>query len=91
MTLGKHGLRGGMTPRPAHRVLPACSRTVRFIRLKKLVIAISKMLASRARRKVQTIERPTGVGREQREVVQAFVAAARRGDFEEFLRYSTPR
>jgi RNA polymerase sigma factor (sigma-70 family) len=48
--------------------------------------AATKMLASRARRKVQTIERPTGLGREQREVVQAFLAAARHGDFEELLR-----
>ncbi|MFD5270873.1 sigma-70 family RNA polymerase sigma factor [Streptomyces sp. NPDC058335] len=52
--------------------------------------AASKMLASRARRKVQAIERPTGVGREQREVVQAFLAAARRGDFEELLRVLDP-
>ncbi|MEU9287853.1 sigma-70 family RNA polymerase sigma factor [Streptomyces sp. NPDC048275] len=52
--------------------------------------AATKMLASRARRKVQTIERPTGVGREQREVVQAFLTAARRGDFEELLRVLDP-
>ncbi|MET9382266.1 hypothetical protein ABZY09_14600, partial [Streptomyces sp. NPDC002928] len=52
--------------------------------------AATKMLASRARRKVQTIERPTGVGREQRKVVQAFLAAARRGDFEELLRILDP-
>ncbi|WP_371580054.1 sigma-70 family RNA polymerase sigma factor [Streptomyces sp. NBC_01314] len=52
--------------------------------------AATKMLASRARRKVRTIERPTGVGREQREVVQAFLAAARRGDFEELLRVLDP-
>src|ERR1700754_2602653 len=52
--------------------------------------AATKMLASRARRKVQTIERPTGVGREQRDVVQAFMAAARRGDFEELLRVLDP-
>jgi RNA polymerase sigma-70 factor (ECF subfamily) len=53
-------------------------------------IAATKMLASRARRKVQTIERPTGVGREQRDEVQAFLAAARRGDFEELLRVLDP-
>ncbi|HZU56174.1 MAG TPA: sigma-70 family RNA polymerase sigma factor, partial [Actinocrinis sp.] len=52
--------------------------------------AAAKMLASRARRKVQRIERPTGVGRQQREVVQAFLAAARRGDFEELLRILDP-
>jgi RNA polymerase sigma factor (sigma-70 family) len=52
--------------------------------------AATKMLASRARRKVQTIERPTGLGREQREVVQAFLAAARHGDFEELLRVLDP-
>ena len=52
--------------------------------------AAAKMLASRARRKVQAFERPTGVGREQREVVQAFLAAARRGDFEELLRVLDP-
>ncbi|MFE9674501.1 sigma-70 family RNA polymerase sigma factor [Streptomyces sp. NPDC006259] len=50
----------------------------------------TKMLASRARRKVQTMERPTGVGREQRQVVQAFLTAARRGDFEELLRVLDP-
>ncbi|MCX5366529.1 sigma-70 family RNA polymerase sigma factor [Streptomyces sp. NBC_00124] len=52
--------------------------------------AATKMLASRARRKVQAMERPTGVGREQREVVRAFLAAARRGDFEELLRLLDP-
>ncbi|GHC80013.1 sigma-70 family RNA polymerase sigma factor [Streptomyces flavofungini] len=52
--------------------------------------AATKMLASRARRKVRTIERPIDVGREQREVVQAFLAAARRGDFEELLRVLDP-
>jgi RNA polymerase sigma-70 factor (ECF subfamily) len=52
--------------------------------------AATKMLASRARRKVRATERPTGVGREQREVVQAFLAAARRGDFEGLLRVLDP-
>ncbi|MFI8951543.1 sigma-70 family RNA polymerase sigma factor [Streptomyces sp. NPDC053750] len=50
----------------------------------------TKMLASRARRKVQASERPTVVGREQREVVQAFLAAARRGDFDGLLRVLDP-
>lgn len=52
--------------------------------------AATKMLASRARRKVRAVERPTGVGREQRAVVEAFLAAARRGDFEELLRVLDP-
>ncbi|MFG2647765.1 sigma-70 family RNA polymerase sigma factor [Streptomyces sp. NPDC048436] len=50
----------------------------------------AKMLASRARRKVRSTERPAGGGREQREVVQAFLAAARRGEFEELLRVLDP-
>jgi RNA polymerase sigma-70 factor (ECF subfamily) len=50
----------------------------------------TKMLASRARRKVQATGRPEAVGREQREVVQAFLAAARRGDFEGLLRVLDP-
>ena len=49
----------------------------------------TKMLASRARRKVQAKERPTA-GREQREVVQAFLKAARDGDFEALLRVLDP-
>ncbi len=52
--------------------------------------AAAKMLASRARGKVRAAERPTGAGREQREVVQAFLAAARRGDFQELLRVLDP-
>ena len=52
--------------------------------------AAAKMLASRARRKVRAIERPTAVGREQREVVEAFLAAARGGDFEGLLRVLDP-
>jgi RNA polymerase sigma factor (sigma-70 family) len=50
----------------------------------------AKMLASRARRKVQAGERPTAAGREQREVVRAFLAAARNGDFEALLRVLDP-
>ncbi|GAA3124362.1 sigma-70 family RNA polymerase sigma factor [Streptosporangium carneum] len=50
----------------------------------------TKMLASRARRKVQATGQPTPAGREQREVVQAFLAAARRGDFEGLLRVLDP-
>ncbi|TQS29331.1 sigma-70 family RNA polymerase sigma factor [Microbispora sp. KK1-11] len=52
--------------------------------------AATKMLASRARRKVQTTEHPAAAGREQREVVQAFLAAAHRGDFEGLLRVLDP-
>ncbi|MGW0810155.1 sigma-70 family RNA polymerase sigma factor [Nonomuraea sp. NPDC002799] len=51
----------------------------------------TKMLASRARRKVQGAERPAGVRREQREVVRAFLAAARHGDFEALLRVLDPQ
>jgi RNA polymerase sigma-70 factor (ECF subfamily) len=50
----------------------------------------TKMLASRARRKVQATERPAAGGPEQREVVQAFLAAARAGDFEGLLRVLDP-
>ncbi|MBE3012748.1 sigma-70 family RNA polymerase sigma factor [Microbispora sp. NEAU-D428] len=52
--------------------------------------AAAKMLASRARRKVQAAEHPTAAGREQREVIQAFLSAARRGDFEGLLRVLDP-
>ncbi|MEU6578749.1 sigma-70 family RNA polymerase sigma factor [Streptomyces sp. NPDC046805] len=52
--------------------------------------AATKMLASRARRKVQAADRPAGDVREQREVVRAFLAAARRGDFEGLLRVLDP-
>jgi RNA polymerase sigma-70 factor (ECF subfamily) len=52
--------------------------------------AAAKMLASRARRKVQDSRRPAGAGREQRAVVTAFLAAARHGDFEELLRLLDP-
>ncbi|MEU7938255.1 sigma-70 family RNA polymerase sigma factor [Microbispora bryophytorum] len=50
----------------------------------------AKMLASRARRKVQTTEHPAPAGPQQREVVQAFLAAAHRGDFEGLLRVLDP-
>jgi RNA polymerase sigma-70 factor (ECF subfamily) len=50
----------------------------------------AKMLASRARRKVRATGRPAAVGREQREVVRAFLAAARRGDFDALLRILDP-
>jgi RNA polymerase sigma factor (sigma-70 family) len=50
----------------------------------------TKMLASRARRKVRANESPTAAGPEQREVVQAFLTAARHGDFEGLLRVLDP-
>ncbi|MFI6299294.1 sigma-70 family RNA polymerase sigma factor [Nonomuraea sp. NPDC050790] len=50
----------------------------------------TKMIASRARRKVQATDRPLGPGREHQEVVGAFVAAARGGDFEALLRVLDP-
>lgn len=54
----------------------------------------AKMLASRARGKVRANTQepgpPRAAGREQREVVQAFLAAAHRGDFEGLLRVLDP-
>ncbi|WP_327588375.1 sigma-70 family RNA polymerase sigma factor [Nonomuraea sp. NBC_00507] len=50
----------------------------------------TKMIASRARRKVQATDRPAGPGREHQEVVQAFRAAALSGDFEALLRVLDP-
>ena len=50
----------------------------------------TKMLASRARRKVRATERTTAAGPERREVVRAFLAAARQGDFEGLLRVLDP-
>jgi RNA polymerase sigma factor (sigma-70 family) len=50
----------------------------------------TKMLASRARRKVQETRRPSDERRRQRAVVDAFLAAARGGDFEELLRLLDP-
>jgi RNA polymerase sigma-70 factor (ECF subfamily) len=50
----------------------------------------TKMLASRARKKVQAAQRPTSAGRQQREVAQAFLAAARDGEFEQLLQVLHP-
>ncbi|MEQ4723191.1 sigma-70 family RNA polymerase sigma factor [Nonomuraea sp. B19D2] len=50
----------------------------------------TKMIASRARRKVQATERPMAAAREQREVINAFRAAAGDGDFEALLRVLDP-
>ncbi|WP_316745854.1 sigma-70 family RNA polymerase sigma factor [Streptomyces sp. MK7] len=52
--------------------------------------AAAKMLASRARRKVQGADRPADGGQQQRALVQAFLTAARLGDFEELLRVLHP-
>lgn len=52
-----------------------------------------KMLASRARRKVQDVPAPAGGRRrkaEQREVIDAFLTAARDGDFDALLRVLDP-
>ncbi|OFE15600.1 RNA polymerase subunit sigma-70 [Humibacillus sp. DSM 29435] len=49
----------------------------------------AKMLASRARRKVQGAPQPADT-RQQREVVEAFLAAARNGDFDGLLRVLHP-
>jgi RNA polymerase sigma-70 factor (ECF subfamily) len=50
----------------------------------------AKMLASRARRKVHDTPRPTDERQQQRAVVDAFLAAARSGDFEGLLRVLDP-
>jgi RNA polymerase sigma factor (sigma-70 family) len=50
----------------------------------------TKMLASRARRKVQDTPRANEERQQQRAVVDAFVAAARSGDFEGLLRVLDP-
>lgn len=50
----------------------------------------SKMLASRARRKIQGAHRRTDERQQQRAVIGAFLAAARAGDFEGLLRVLDP-
>jgi RNA polymerase sigma factor (sigma-70 family) len=50
----------------------------------------TKVLASRARRKVQATPRPAEERQQQRAVVDAFLAAARSGDFEGLLRVLDP-
>ncbi|AKU14893.1 sigma-70 family RNA polymerase sigma factor [Luteipulveratus mongoliensis] len=50
----------------------------------------SKMLASRARRKVQDSHRPSDEPRQQRAVVDAFLAASQAGDFEGLLTVLDP-
>ncbi|KZM69077.1 sigma-70 family RNA polymerase sigma factor [Nocardia terpenica] len=50
----------------------------------------TKMIGSRARRKIQAADRSAGASRAHREVVQAFQAAALDGDFEALLRVLDP-
>ncbi|MEE6281844.1 sigma-70 family RNA polymerase sigma factor [Georgenia sunbinii] len=50
----------------------------------------SKMLASRARRKVRDSPRTTAERQEQRDVVDAFIAAARDGNFDRLLEVLDP-
>jgi RNA polymerase sigma-70 factor (ECF subfamily) len=50
----------------------------------------TKTLTSRARRKVQAAQQPASAGRQQREVVRAFLAAARDGRFEQLLQVLHP-
>ncbi|CAL9408280.1 MULTISPECIES: sigma-70 family RNA polymerase sigma factor [unclassified Streptomyces] len=50
----------------------------------------TKMLTSRARRKVRNAQGPTGTGRQGREVVRAFLAAAGDGRFERLLEVLHP-
>lgn len=50
----------------------------------------TKMLASRARRKVRSAPLPSDERRQQRAVVEAFLAAAREGDFESLLQLLHP-
>ncbi|MFI6316837.1 sigma-70 family RNA polymerase sigma factor [Nonomuraea sp. NPDC050556] len=50
----------------------------------------TKMIASRARRKVRSTDRSAGPGREHDEAVKAFRAAAVGGDFEALLRVLDP-
>ncbi|MDF2744867.1 MAG: putative polymerase sigma factor [Actinomycetia bacterium] len=53
--------------------------------------AAARQLASRARRRVQGAEAPEGDRARQRLVVEAFLAASRKGDFEALLRLLDPR
>ncbi|MEU3490969.1 hypothetical protein [Streptomyces massasporeus] len=50
----------------------------------------TKMLAGRARRKIRDARQPASAGRQQSEVVQAFLATARDGRLEELLRVLHP-
>ncbi|MFG2100070.1 sigma-70 family RNA polymerase sigma factor [Micromonospora echinaurantiaca] len=53
--------------------------------------AAAKMMAIRARRKVRGADRPSDGRRRQRQVVDAFLGAARNGDFEALLRVLDPQ
>ena len=52
--------------------------------------AAARQLASRARRRVQGADAPAGPAARQREIVDAFLAASRRGDFEALLSLLDP-
>lgn len=53
--------------------------------------AAAKMMASRARRKVRGADRPSDGRQRQRQVVDAFLAATRDGDFEALLHVLDPQ
>lgn len=53
--------------------------------------AASRQLASRARRRVQGADVPTGPAARHREIVDAFLAASRRGDFVALLSLLSPQ
>ncbi|WP_203885128.1 hypothetical protein [Planotetraspora kaengkrachanensis] len=76
-------LGGEMRRRPEGRHTFGCSSTT-------LPPRTTTRCSRRAGRKVQATERPNGADREQREVVSAFLAAARGGDFEGLLRVLDP-
>jgi RNA polymerase sigma-70 factor (ECF subfamily) len=50
----------------------------------------TKMIASRARRKIRAAQQPSNAGRQQREVAQAFLTAARDGRFEQLMQVLHP-
>jgi ketosteroid isomerase-like protein len=53
--------------------------------------AASRQLASRARRRLQGADLPGGPAARQREIVEAFLAASRRGDFEALIALLDPQ
>jgi len=83
------------TPRPAERLAFVLHDmfAVPFEEIGQIIgrsADAAKMLASRARRKVQDTPRPTDERQQQRAVVDAFLAAARSGDFDGLLRVLDP-
>jgi RNA polymerase sigma factor (sigma-70 family) len=82
-------------PRPAERLAFVLHDTfaVPFEEIGQIIgrsAAAAKMLASRARRKVQGTHRPADERQQQRAVVDAFLAAARNADFEGLLQVLDP-